>query len=294
MESPRQPTWSEALRSARTRLAATASETPDLDAEVLLRHVLGIDRTAFLLGRNSFLSAEQQVGYDVLLLQRAQGIPVAYLTGTREFMGLPFITRPGALIPRPETEILVEWALAWLHQRNSSVVVDIGTGSGAIALSLAALLGPDWPGELTAVDISPEALAVAHENRTALRLEDRIALVAGNLLTWRTEPVDLVLANLPYLRPEQISSNPLLAAEPALALDGGADGLDLIRALLQDAPRLLTRSGAIGLEIDPSQAAAVTSLAQAAFPSAAVTVLPDLAGLARHVILEQCEGSSAD
>lgn len=292
--APVPPSWSDALRAARLRLSASASETPDLDAEVLLRHVLGVDRTAFFLGRASSLTPEQQDRYGALVRERAMGVPVAYLTGTREFMGLPFAAKPGALIPRPETEILVEWALAWLRRRGAATVVDIGTGSGAIALSLAALLRPAWPGNILAIDISPAALAVARENRAALHLEQRVELVSGSLLAWRAEPVDLILANLPYLRPAQIRDNPQLAAEPALALDGGEDGLDLIRVLLQDAPRLLAGGGAIGLEIDPSQAEAVSELGQAAFADGCVTVLSDLAGLARHVILQRREGPPAD
>lgn len=279
-------TVARALRTARARLAAAGVETPGLDAEVLLRHVLGWDRTQILTRPETELLADDAARYEALLTERERGQPVAYLTGEREFMGLPFAVGPGVLVPRPETEILVEWAADWLRPGGRDRVVDVGTGSGAIALSLAHLLGAAWGGRITGIDISPEALWVAARNRASLGLDDRVTLRGGNLLRDEATHVDLILANLPYLRPEQVDGNPDLTAEPRLALDGGADGLDLVRDLLADAPRVLAPGGAIGLEIDPSQAQAVQALARATFPEAAVTVLHDLAGHARHVIIE--------
>lgn len=279
-------TVARALRTARARLAAAGLETPGLDAEVLLRHVLGWDRTQILTRPETELLADDAARYEALLTERERGQPVAYLTGEREFMGLSFAVGPGVLVPRPETEILVEWAADWLRPGGRDRVVDVGTGSGAIALSLAHLLGAEWGGRITGIDISPEALRVAARNRASLGLDDRVTLRRGNLLRDEATHVDLILANLPYLRPEQVDGNPDLTAEPRLALDGGADGLDLVRDLLADAPRVLAPGGAIGLEIDPSQAQAVQALARATFPEAAVTVLHDLAGHARHVIIE--------
>lgn len=279
-------TVARALRTARARLAEAGVETPGLDAEVLLRHVLGWDRTQILTRPESELAAAEAGHYDRLVGERERGIPVAYLTGEREFMGLPFSVSPAVLVPRPETEILVEWAADWLRPGGRDRVVDVGTGSGAIALSLAHLLGPDWSGSITGIDVSADAVRVAERNRAALGLDQRVALRQGYLLRDEATHVDLALANLPYLRPDQVDGNPDLAAEPRLALDGGADGLDLVRELLADAPRVLAAGGAIGLEIDPSQAQAVQELARAAFPEAAVTVLHDLAGHARHVIVE--------
>lgn len=279
-------TVARALRTARARLAAAGLETPGLDAEVLLRHVLGWDRTQILTRPETELLADDAARYEALLTERERGQPVAYLTGEREFMGLSFAVGPGVLVPRPETEILVEWAADWLRPGGRDRVVDVGTGSGAIALSLAHLLGAAWGGRITGIDISPEALWVAARNRASLGLDDRVTLRRGNLLRDEATHVDLILANLPYLRPKQVDGNPDLTAEPRLALDGGADGLDLVRDLLADAPRVLAPGGAIGLEIDPSQAQAVQALARATFPEAAVTVLHDLAGHARHVIIE--------
>jgi release factor glutamine methyltransferase len=145
---------------------------------------------------------------------------------------------------------------------------------------------PDWRGRIIASDISPVAISIAARNRIRLDAHRRIALVQGSLITWLRGPVDLLIANLPYLRPAQIAGNPSLAAEPRLALDGGPDGLDLIRRLLDDAPRVLAPGGAIGLEIDPSQSDDVVSMARWAFPGSEIEVLPDLAGFARHVTIE--------
>lgn len=283
-------TVARALRTARGKLAAAGRETPGLDAEVLLRHLLGWDRTQVLSRPEVELPEAIVARYEALIGRRREGQPVAYLTGEREFMGLTFRVTPDVLVPRPETEILVEWAADWLRPGGRHRVADVGTGSGAMALSLAASLGPSWQGEITGIDISPEALAVATGNRAALGLAERVALHQGHLLRDEAGPFDLILANLPYLRPEQIDGNPDLAAEPRLALAGGADGLDLVRELLADAPRVLAPGGAIGLEIDPSQPTAVRELALAAFPETAVTVLHDLAGHARHVVVETGEG----
>lgn len=284
------PTAGEVLRAAAVRLAAAGRETPRLDAEVLLRHVLGLDRTGLFVRLRDPVSSQDRAAFEALVARRLENVPVAYLTGTREFMGLPFIVGPGVLVPRPETEILVEWALARLANRPPGLVLDIGTGSGAIALSFAAHLPEPWTGWIVGGDMSSVALSLAARNRAALGLDGRVGLVRGDLAGWCRGGVDLLLANLPYLRPEQRASNPDLLAEPALALLGGADGLDPIRRLFADAPRVLAPGGALGLEIDPAQAAAVEALARAAFPGARAAVLPDLAGLARHVVVETTPG----
>jgi release factor glutamine methyltransferase len=282
-------TISDALRRGKRRLTASGSPTPGLDAEVLLRHVLDIDRTTLFVRFPEPIAAEALAAYDDLLAERARHIPVAYLTGEREFMGLPFEVDPGVLVPRPETELLVSWAVAWLGQREKErvTVVDVGTGSGAIAIAIAASMPPVWSGRIIASDISPDAVAVAASNRDRHDPDHRITLVQGSLSSWLRGPVDLMLANLPYLRPEQLADNLSLDAEPRLALDGGPDGLDLIRQLLADAPRVLSPGGAIGLEIDPSQRNAVVDLARRAFPTSDILVLSDLAGLDRHITIQK-------
>jgi release factor glutamine methyltransferase len=280
------PTIADALRIGKLRLHQTDSDTPGLDAEVLLRHVLDLDRTALFVRLADPIHPSVVSAFMKLIEERARRVPVAYLTGEREFMGLRFVVDLDVLVPRPETEILVEWAIRWLGARKNATVVDVGTGSGTIALSLATLVTTEVAPQIIAVDVSNAALAIAARNRASFGLQDRVALLQGSLLTSISGPVDLVLANLPYLRPEQIAENPHLTAEPRQALDGGVDGLSLIRQLLLDAPRVVARGGAIGIEIDPGQRAAVVTLAQEAFPGADIAVLPDLAGHDRHVAIQ--------
>lgn len=285
-----------AIRAATQRLAEAGLDTPRLDAEVLLRHLLGIDRTTLFLRYPDPIDSATVIAYDALLTRRFAGQPVAYLTGRRDFLGLSLAVTPDVLVPRPETELLVEWARDWLMRpgRGRDHVVDVGTGSGAIALGLASLLPAGWSGRITALDVSPAALAVASANRDEVRATvdepgvlDRIAFQRSDLLADLSDSVDLVLANLPYLTPEQVDGNPDLAAEPRLALDGGRDGLDLIRRLIADLPRVLADDGAVALELDPGQAGVVADLLRAAEPNGVVTILADLAGLARVVTMER-------
>lgn len=280
------PTVADVVSAAARRLAARGSSTPRLDAEVLLRHVLGLDRTRFFLRLRDPVSASERAAFAGLLDRRLAGEPVAYLTGGREFMGLPLATRASALVPRPETEGLVEWALARLATMPNATVVDVGTGTGAIALAIAANLTnrSECGIRVVACDISGDALALAAENRSRHDMDPRVALLRGNLLTWCAGPIDLVLANLPYLRPDQVTGNPDLRAEPMLALLGGADGLDPIRRLIADLPRVLAPSGAVALEIDPSQADTVGGLLATALPDADVSIRPDFAGHPRVAV----------
>jgi release factor glutamine methyltransferase len=271
----------QALGAATDALRAVGVEDPRLDAEVLLAEATGQERAALVAGPGDLPPAAARL-FGEMVRRRLRREPVAYIVGRKGFRNLELTVDRRVLVPRPETELLVEVAL----ERAPATLLDVGTGSGAIALSVATAMPPDWPGEVIASDVSPAALTVAKTNRNRLSLTERVTLVQGSLLDWRERPVDLILANLPYLTPRQIADNSQLAAEPRLALDGGEAGLDLIRHLLADAPRVLAPAGAIGLEIDPDQRDAVITLARASFPDAVIGVLPDLAGRDRHVTIE--------
>jgi release factor glutamine methyltransferase len=250
----------------------------------LLRHLLGLDRAQLFARLQDPVPINTLEAYRALIAARASGTPVAYLTGEREFYGLSLLTQPGVLIPRPETELLVEWALAWLGRRSTTAtVVDVGTGTGAVPLALAATLGPTWPGLIIGSDYFPAPIALASLNRERLRLTNQVELVRGSLLDWFAGPADLITANLPYLRPDQVVGNSMLAEEPVEALVSGDDGLNLIRELSRDLPRVLRPGGAVILELDPSQAETVRDMLLANLPAATVSIVPDLAGMPRFV-----------
>lgn len=287
------PSLQQTLAQATAHLRAAGLETPRLDAEVLLRHALGLSRTQLIMRYPDPMPTDAAAIYTQLIAARLDGTPVAYLTGEKEFMGRCFRVSPDVLIPRPDTEPLVEWALDWLAHWPDAQIADIGTGSGAIGISIAAAMPPIGEWTVTCADISPAALAVASANADALLApgaREWVRLVVSDLGSQLTAPVDLLVANLPYLTADQIVQNPVLAAEPVLALNGGEAGLTLIRRLADDLPRLLAPDGACGLEIDPSQADATVGLLRAALPGAAVSVLPDLAGRDRHVIADLSAG----
>jgi release factor glutamine methyltransferase len=272
------------VRTGAQRLGCMGSDSPRLDAEVLIRHLTGWSTTQLFMHYPDPAPADLVTSFETLVDQRRDGTPVAYLTGEREFMGLTFTVTPGVLVPRPETELLVEWAI---ERTGRGPVVDVGTGSGAIAVSVAALARKPVPG--IATDLSADALEVARCNAVRLLPADRCGYVEfrqGSLLEPVTEQVSLVLANLPYLTPDQIAGNPDLDREPRLALDGGEDGLDLVRALIADLPRVLAPGAGVGLELDPDQCATVEGLLREAFPGRTIRTIQDLAGRDRHVMLE--------
>lgn len=262
----------------------TLAHTPDveaLDAPILLAHVLGVDRVALIAHPERPLTPAESAQFCALIERRAAGEPVPYLTGRRAFFDQTLIVTPDVLIPRPETEHLIEAALDWARGRDPRDlrIADIGTGSGAIAVTLAAHL----PGaHLWAVDVSAAALDVARKN--AARAGVEVAFLHGDLLgPLRDQPLDLIAANLPYIPRADLDALPVAQHEPRLALDGGPDGLGLIRRLLDQAPPVLAPGGLLLLEIMAGQGAAVTALARAAFPGADVRVIPDLAGHDRVV-----------
>jgi release factor glutamine methyltransferase len=283
---PNLRTWGQALRAGALLLCAS-STTPELDAAVVLSHVTGASRAQLIAYPERGLSEAECRAFRDLLERRAAGEPVAYLTGHREFMGLDFATDARALIPRPETELLVEAGLeaarARLARGITPIAADIGTGSGAIAVSLAAL-EPRLP-RVYAVDVAADALALARENVERLGVRDRVMLLQGDLLDPLPEPVDLLLANLPYIALAEAETLPpdVREFEPAGALFGAEDGLGHFRRLFAGAAPHLRPAAAVMLEIGADQGAAVRDLARRAFPTATVEVRQDYAGLDRLV-----------
>jgi release factor glutamine methyltransferase len=275
---------SSALQSSRARLAAL--DDGNTTGSALLGHVLGLTRAQVLARPEQVLTPEQAAAFEALVARAAAGEPLAYLTGRREFYGLDFEVDPAVLVPRPETELLVDRALAAQPAR----VLDVGTGSGCIAVTLAVRL-PE--AALTASDLSPAALALARRNAQRHGVAEHITFVHSDLLdaflppaSSFQPPFDLIAANLPYIDTDELGTLPVARFEPRLALDGGPGGLVLVARLLRQAPALLAPGGRLLLEIGASQGPAALDLAHAAFPSAAAHVQRDLAGLDRLLVIE--------
>lgn len=252
-------------------------ESPRLQAELLIAHVLSLPRLSLYLQFERELSETELDALRPLVKRRSQREPLQHLVASTEFYGLKLKCSPAALVPRPETEGLVERMLAALKDSPPGLVYDVGTGTGAIALALAKNL-PDW--RVKALDISPDALALARENAQALALSN-VEFQQGDLLSGQTGPAAAVAANLPYLTAEEMGSlQPEVRFDPALALEGGTDGLDLIRRLLPQASAL---APAVFLEIGPGQAKAAASLLQEnGFPHTRVE--SDLNGRPRYAV----------
>jgi release factor glutamine methyltransferase len=269
-------------------LANSPKKIPRLDRQILLAHVLGQPRAWVLAHLEIPLTEKQTREWKAALAHLRRGDPLPYVLGHWEFFGLEFIVTPEVLIPRPETELLVETALDLIRQADSAIrtCVDVGTGSGCIAIALA-LHAPSLT--LTATDISPEALAIAHANAVKHSIASRIELHTADLLdcpALADRRFDLLVANLPYIPTSTLRMLEVYGREPSLALDGGADGLDLIRRLLQTAPAHLAAGGALLLEIEASQGKSALDLARQAFTQAELRVLPDLSGRDRLLSIQ--------
>jgi release factor glutamine methyltransferase len=271
----------EALRQAASLLSPSSS-TPRLDAEVTLAHVLETSR-AFLLARFAEPVGEDNYSaFLALVARRANGEPVAYITGHKEFFGLDLEITPDVLVPRPETESVVEVCLSLLRQGEVSHLADIGTGSGAIALAVAA---NNRHVRVYATEVAPRAIAVARRNAVRLGLEDRVTFLDGDLLAPLPGPVDVIAANLPYVPPGEAEPD-VARWEPREAVfGGGPDGTDTIMRFLAHAPSYLKSGGALVMETAHSQGQAVSRAAKSVFPGASVEVRKDLAGYDRLIVL---------
>jgi release factor glutamine methyltransferase len=260
------------------------SETASLDAQVLLADALGKPRTWVLAHPEAGLESTQAEALEAGVQRLERGEPLPYVLGHWEFYGLEFAVSPQVLIPRPETELLVDEALDWLRRRpGRSLAADIGTGSGCIAIAVAA----NYAGvDLLASDISLPALHLARGNTQRHSLQDRILCVQSDLLPPCGRRFDLVGANLPYIPSQTLAELPVRRWEPIAALDGGPDGLNIIRRLLAHLPERLAPGGLALLEIEAHQGPAAQELALRHFPGSEVTVVRDLAGRDRLVRIQ--------
>ena len=273
----------EALLEGRRLLESMGSDEAPLEAELLLRHALSVDRVHLFQRLNDDVTRRQQQSFRRFLDRRLAHEPAAYITGCREFFGLEFEVGPAALIPRPETEVLVEIAIDFIQRQYAGgpiIVADVGVGSGAIAVALACTLPKI---NVIATDSSKRALKLAERNAARHGVAGRIAFVHGNLLAPLDEPVHVIASNLPYVRTNDWEALPpeIRDYEPKAALDGGADGLRLVRRILKQAPQHLNADGALFAEMGDDQGASAEIAAERRFPDAEVQVRPDLAGLDR-------------
>jgi release factor glutamine methyltransferase len=269
----------QALSRARGILAEKDIEDAPLEGELLLRHLLGIDRAQLYLDLDRELNPKEDEAFRQLLERRLSGEPSAYITGRREFYGLDFYVDPRVLIPRPESELLVEEALRLAQEHPISTIAEVGTGSGAIAISLALELPEP---KIYATDISGPALEVARLNCQKHGVTDKVYLLHGDMLEPLPEPVELIIANLPYVRRSELAEKRF---EPLLALDGGSDGMEKIRQLCRQVGDKLCPGGSLLLEIGQGQGREVSKLLSGLFPRAKIEFTPDLGGIERVVRL---------
>ena len=272
----------QALNQSRETLNTHNIEDSNLESELLLRHVLKLSRTQLYVELERELDSENERTFWRLIDRRASGEPTAYITGHREFYGLDFEVNYNVLIPRPETELLVDKAIALSQDYAISTIADIGTGCGAVAISLALNLPTT---KIYATDISLPALEVARLNCQKHKVTNRIYLLAGDMLDPLPEPVDLIVANLPYVLESELPQVNTVGFEPLLALNGGPDGLDKIRRLCTQLNIKLRPEGHLLLEIGQGQSEAIATFLGTLFPSAKIELFPDLSGIKRVISL---------
>lgn len=278
-------TIAEALREASTRLLKAGVDDPQLEAEVLLCHALGVEREQLFARLQKPLRLGHQASYGAFVDRRLEHEPTAYIIGHKEFFGLDFACSPGALIPRPETELLVETAIEQLRERGPVLAVDLGTGSGAIAVSLAMHLPQ---ARVVAMDISAAALALARSNALAHCVASRIEFVRGSLLQPLSGRLDLIAANLPYIPSRTYNALPpeIREHEPEAALRAGRRGTAMIEAMLAQAFDRLAPEGLLLAEHAWNQGRRLREAAADHFPTADIETRRDLAGLERLLVVQ--------
>ncbi|MDF2545637.1 MAG: prmC [Anaerosolibacter sp.] len=281
----------DALREAVERLEAINIMTPLLDAEVLLCHVLDMDRLFLYVHRDRELTEDQLKTYSSMVAKRLEGVPVQYIVNKQEFMSLDFYVEEGVLIPRPDTEILVESVLAWAKEQGDQhnlIIADLGTGSGAITVSLAYYLRESF---VYSVDISPKALSIGRKNAKILGVEERIGFVHGDLFEPLREKglencLDILVSNPPYIPKKEIDKLQTEVAkyEPKLALDGGEDGLDFYRRIIDEAYVFLKNGGLIALEVGHDQGETIKKMMEHKNIYADIRKIKDLSDIERVVV----------
>ena len=273
----------EALVENRTALSEHDLEEAPLEAELLVAASLGVSRAQLYAMLHDDFPAKSSARLARLTRRRLNREPLAYILGYREFYGLRLKVNHSVLIPRPETELLVDEAICVLKQRfprQGATIADVGVGSGAIAVALASYVKDS---HIYGIELSIGAFRIAEENVKRQRFQDRITILLGDLLNPVPVKVDLIVANLPYIPTDRIVTlAPEIACfEPRQAMDGGRDGLQLVRRLLAQTPDYLSAGGVILLEMDPEQMDVATSYALHAHPAASTYRVKDLGGLDR-------------
>lgn len=270
--------------------AKNGIESPRLDAEVLLSHVLQKERIYLYVHFDEPLNKDELAFYKECVKKRSQKIPIAYIIGKREFMGLDFMVTQATLIPRPDTEILVEESIGRLRNFEGSNIriADLGTGSGAICLSV---LDNISNATAIAVDISADALEVARRNAEAIGVADRVEFVQGDMIEAISgmEPFDAIVSNPPYIKSGDI---PTLAPdvrcyEPVSALDGGTDGMDFYRRLVSSGPKFLNGGGFLAVEMGIGQVDGIRAMAHCNPAWKSFDIIKDLAGIDRCAVLSK-------
>ncbi len=280
----------EKLNETTEKFKSAGIDTPRLDAEVLLAHILNCRRLSLYVHSNEDLTPEKIDRYDALVEKRLERIPVAYLTGYKEFMGMKFAVTPEILIPRPDTEILAQGIIErlLLEFGEEMTLADLGTGSGAICISILKFIDNI---SAEAVDISNDAIAIAKFNAKKFGLTDRINFHAGDLFApLEGKTFNVIVSNPPYIPSGEFENlQPEVKNEPKLALDGGADGLDFYRRIITDAPDFLKDGGTLAVEVGINQADAVKKLVEEDGRLGEVEFWKDLANIDRVVAAKKCQ-----